>query len=70
MTLKTKIEYIRLALGLAGLPVNRKTSELIIKVYEKVLEKKGSFNLTDAVKIEQQVLGKRTRKKIVESKQK
>jgi len=70
VTLKTRIEYLRIALGLSGVHADRKTTELIIKVYEKVLEKKGDFDILDAVTIEQQVLGKRSRKKIVEDKKK
>lgn len=47
-----KTQYLRLALGLAGLGANDKAAETIWRVYEGILEKEGDFSIKDAVKIE------------------
>ena len=59
-----KTNYLRIGMGLAGLPTNNMTAELIVKLYEGILKKGSSFNIEDAVKLEVEVTGKYTQKEV------
>lgn len=52
MTLEQKIEGMKIGLGIAGIPVNDVTSELIILTYEGVMEKGDTFSIRDSSKIQ------------------
>jgi len=52
MTEKEKTQYIRSALGLAGVAVNDYMAEMIWRMYERLQEKGGTFDLRDAAGIE------------------
>jgi len=64
LSLKEKVDYMRIGLGLAGVNVNNMTAELIVKTYEGVLAKGGQFSVHDAAKIEVEVTGKYTPKEV------
>lgn len=64
MTDKDKSNYLKIALALAGIVVNLKTSELIWRTVDGLNEKKGNFNLKDYVDIEVKVTGKLSKKEI------
>jgi len=64
LTLEEKTNYLRIGMGLVGLPTNNMTAELIVKLYEGILKKGGSFNIEDAVKLEFEVTGKYTKKEV------
>lgn len=46
------IDYLKMALALSGVCINRFTSELIIETWEGIRKKHGQFNISDAVHIE------------------
>lgn len=52
MTHDEKIQYLKIALGIAGLGVDHKHLNLMISIYELVLEKKGETTLDDVIKVE------------------
>jgi hypothetical protein len=52
LTLKKRVDYMRLGMALVGISVNDPTAEIMVKMYEGIAEKGGNFNLNDAVKIE------------------
>jgi len=58
LTLEEKTNYMRIGLGLASVTVNNMTAELIVKIYDGVLEMGGQFSLNDAAKIEVEVTEK------------
>lgn len=64
LSLQEKVDYMRIGLGLAGIGVADATAEVIVKMYEGILQKGGKFNLHDAVKIEVEVKGKYTKKEV------
>ena len=63
MTNKLKTEYTKIALALTGIAVSKKLAEMIWRTYEKIQEKKGNFNIIDAMEIEKKVTGTISRKK-------
>lgn len=65
MTDKEKSDYLKIGLALHGIVVNLKTSEMIWRTVEGIQQKKGDFNLKDAVDIEIKVTGRYTKKHIV-----
>lgn len=64
LTLKERVEYLRIGMGLVGIPANDMTAELIVRLYMGISQKWGSFNLEDAAKIEVEVTGKYTQKEV------
>lgn len=52
MSREEKINFLRIALGLQKIGVNNEMADRIIETYEKVLELKGKFSISDAVEIE------------------
>lgn len=55
---------MRIGLGLAGVIVNEKTAEVIVKVYEGIQKKQGKFSIRDAVDIEFNVNKSLTKKTV------
>lgn len=51
----TKVEYMRMALGICGLGVSDMTAEIIVRVYQGIEKMGGEFSLMDAAKIEAEV---------------
>lgn len=66
MTREEKAEYLRIALNLQKIGVNTQTADRIIETYEKILKKKGDFNIKDAVDIEMKMDRKYAKKKLEE----
>jgi len=64
LTMKQKIDYIRMGLSLVGITTNQMGAELIVKTYEMMLKKGGDFNIYDAAKIEMEVTGKYKEKEV------
>lgn len=52
MTDQQKTKYLRSALGMCGVAVNEYMSEMVWRMYEKIQEKGGQFDLRDASNIE------------------
>lgn len=55
LTHDQKVEYLRIALSFAGVSVNNHTSDIVVRSYEKILEKGGKVNISDMVEIEEKV---------------
>ena len=55
MTHEDKIDYMRIATGVIGYGFDNKSLDLLVSVYELVLEKQGKSDLSDVVKIESEV---------------
>lgn len=55
MTHEEKINYMRIAAGIAGFGMKNEHLDLLVSVYELILEKKGKGNIEDVVKIESEV---------------
>lgn len=51
-----KINYLRIAAGIAGFSIKIKHLALLVRLYELVLEKKGDAALSEIAEIEDQVL--------------
>lgn len=51
MTPEQKVRYMKLALTLAGLRVDDAATDMIIQIYESVVEKQDGFCLGDVSKI-------------------
>lgn len=51
LTEEEKIQYTQMALGMAYIGLDKKTTETIIRMYEAVLKKKEDFSLRDAAQI-------------------
>ena len=49
---KEKINYMRIACGMGGFSIQNKHLDLLVSLYEYVLDKGGDGNLRDIVKIE------------------
>ena len=56
ITKEEKTKYLRIALNMQGICINERTSHQIINTYESILEKGGSFTLSDAVDIEKNIV--------------
>ncbi len=46
------IDYLKMALALYGIAVDRMTAELIIETHEAICKKGGAFNIKDSVELE------------------
>ena len=55
MTHEEKINYMRIAAGIAGFGIKNEHLDLLVSVYELILEKKGKSDIEDVVKIESEV---------------
>ena len=51
MTHEEKISYMKVACGLVGFNFEKKGLELLVTVYDKVLQKKGQTDLKDLIDI-------------------
>lgn len=61
MTHDEKINYMRIAAGIAGFGLKTEHLDLLVCVYELVLRKKGKANIEDVIEIERDIM-KRTGK--------
>lgn len=52
---ETEIQYMRIAMGLTGLPINDMVADTILRVVAELNDKKGKFSVHDAVRIEADV---------------
>jgi hypothetical protein len=50
-----KINYMRIAAGIAGFGINNEQLDLLVSLYELVQEKKGKGSIDDVVEIEHAV---------------
>ena len=64
LDIETKVTYLRIGLGLVNINAPESVIEKIVKVYDKILEKGGDFDIHDAVEIEVGVDGKYSEKEI------
>lgn len=55
MTHEEKINYMRIATGIVGYGFDNKGLDLLVSIYELVIEKQGKSDLSDVVKIESEV---------------
>jgi hypothetical protein len=46
------VMYLRMALALSGISIDRFTAELVIKTWQEIEKKGGNFNIKDSVSIE------------------
>lgn len=58
MTHEEKVNYLRIALGINGIGVDEKVSDVIVTTYETILKKGGEFNIRDAAEIQCTIDGK------------
>jgi len=47
-----EIDYLKMALALSGIAIDRFTAELVIDTWAEIEKKKGQFNISDSVQIE------------------
>ena len=52
MTQDDKISYMQVASSIVGYSIEKKGLEMLVSVYDKVLEKKGETDLKDLVDIQ------------------
>lgn len=55
MTHEEKINYLRIASGICGFSIQNEHLDLLISLYELVLEKKGNGKIDDIVDVELKV---------------
>jgi len=55
LTYKEKTNYLRIGLGIVGIPVRNETAEMIWRVYEGIISKGGEFTIDDAVNVQMAV---------------
>ena len=53
---KEKINYMRIASGMAGFSIQNKHLDLLVSLYEYVLEKQGEGNLREIITIEAEAM--------------
>ena len=53
---KEKINYMRIASGMAGFSIQNKQLDLLVSLYEYVLEKQGEGNLREIITIESEAM--------------
>ena len=53
---KEKINYMRIASGMAGFSIQNKHLDLLVSLYEYVLEKQGGGNLREIISIEAEAM--------------
>lgn len=54
MTHEEKINYMRMAAGMAGFGIKEEHLDLLVSLYEMVLEKQGDSTVRDALEIEKE----------------
>lgn len=62
LAVEEKVNYMRIALALCNIGVNDAAAEVMVKVYEGIKFKGGSFSVQDAAEIEAEVKEKYERK--------
>jgi hypothetical protein len=55
MTQEEKIEYMRLAAGMCNFGIDHKNLDLLVSLYELIIEKKGDATMRDAHHVEDEV---------------
>jgi hypothetical protein len=55
MTHEQKINYMRIAAGIAGFSIANEHLDLLVSIYDKVTEKEGKTDLHDIVNVEHEV---------------
>lgn len=55
MTHEEKINYMRIAAGVAGFGIKNEHLDLLVSIYELILEKRGKGNINDIVDVEGEV---------------
>lgn len=63
MTQKEKVSYFRIALALSKISVNDAAADLMIRIYEGILEKKGEWSIMDSSKLEVEIAKKYAKNK-------
>ena len=61
-----KINYMRIALGITGYGFNNEQIDLIVSLYDKIIEKKGATDLLSLSKVEAEVKERANNKKASE----
>jgi ElaB/YqjD/DUF883 family membrane-anchored ribosome-binding protein len=68
-----KISYLRIATGICGFGISEEDLDLLITLYEQVLEKKGDYTvdemLKDRQKIERRIEENKRKKEVEKAKQ-
>ena len=64
MTRKEQVSYLRIALSLQKIIVDDEIADRIIETYEKVLQLKGKFSVSDAVDIQMKMDRNYTKEKL------
>ena len=52
MTQDDKISYMKVAAGIIGYTFEKKGLEMLVSIYDKILDKKGQTDLSDLVDIQ------------------
>ena len=52
MTHEEKINYMKIACGIVGYNFEKQSLDLLVSIYDKVLEKKGDTDLKDLIDIQ------------------
>lgn len=55
MTHEEKINYMRIATGIAGFGIKNEHLDLLVSIYELVLEKKGKTDMISCLNVEDEV---------------
>lgn len=55
MTHEQKIEFMRLATGMCGFGIAYKELDLLVSIYELIIEKEGNATMRDAAQVEDDV---------------
>ena len=53
---KEKINYMRIASGMAGFSIQNKHLDLLVSLYEYIIEKQGDGNLREIITIEAEAM--------------
>ena len=56
MTPQEKIKYMKVATGIVGYNFNPQTLDLLVSLYELVIEKQGETSLKEVCKVEAEVI--------------
>lgn len=63
MTHEEKINYLRISAGICGFSIQNEHLDLLISLYELILEKKGDGRIDDIVEVELEVKERANAKK-------
>lgn len=55
MTHEEKVNYMRIACGMAGFGLNNISADLVVSIYELVVSKEGKSSVSDVIDIESEV---------------